>query len=56
MPDRDGLILRGSEKFTIKSGDGSSVRTDCAELLRGNVYELTAKTGKGSSRMELIVQ
>lgn len=56
LPDRNGLLLRGSEKFTIKSGDGNAVRTDSAELLSGNVYELTVKTGKGSSRMELIVQ
>lgn len=56
LNDGRGLLLCGSEPFSIRYPGRGNVSSDKAELISGNVYELTARTGKGKARMKLIVQ
>lgn len=56
LPDGKGLLLCGSEAFSIHSPGHGNIKSDKAELISGNVYELTAKTGRGNVRMRIIVQ
>ena len=56
LNDGDGLLLCGSEPFSVRYPGRGTVKSDKAELISGNVYELTVKTSRGNVRMRLIVQ